>query len=396
MLSGCLLFLSATASVAFSLSCRELNLPSENAVVTLGETPSATDQCSGDLFQCSSVSQTCLRFSRRCAGECDTEACLPFASLCDGVDDCTALTGGERSPESADEEHCRGILRTFRLTVLASIETSRFMAFHVGLRTCAAYCFFHPSCSMFSYSVTSSRQCKIGCDNCGWRSVTQSAINENLYNATEATRIMRARLAAEHSSRPLVDSPSPLPAPGICGVRSITGPDTAQFELSVPGADLADSGPSLAAPADLRVVGLDGRRAAYGEYPWMAQIQLRRSRHFEHHCGGAVVAARYVVTAAHCLSHARSQYQVVMGQFDRRQLDEQEETFAVQEMILHPGYVSQQQDPTALPNDIAILKLLPRGGRGIVFGDKVNIHPYSIMYLAVGLRFNIFYLSSPI
>ena len=370
-----LLFLSASASVAFShLSCRELNLPSENAVVTLGEIPSASDQCSGDLFRCSSVSQTCLRFSQRCAGECDSDVCLPFASLCDGVDDCNALTGGGRGAESADEEHCLGILRTFRPTLLASIEVGRFLAFHVGLQTCAAYCFFHPSCSMFSYSVTSSRQCKIGCDNCGWRTVTESALNENLYNATEATRMMRARLAAEHPVRP-VDSPapSPLPAPGVCGVRRIASPYTAQFELSVSGADMADSRPHLAAPADLRVVGLDGRRSAYGEYPWMAQIQVRRGRHFDHHCGAAVIADRYVVTAAHCLNAARGELQVAVGQFDRRQLDQQEETFAVQEMIVHPGWLSEQrQDSTELPNDIAIVKLLPRGGRGIVFGDKVK------------------------
>ena len=384
MLLAWLLCLSAAASVTSSLSCHELNTPSMNSVVTLGETPSAVDQCSGDLFRCSTVAQTCLNSARRCVGECDAEACLPFASVCDGVDDCIALTGGGVDVASADEQHCWDILRTYRLTVRASIDVGRFMAFQVGLQTCAAYCFFHPSCSMFSYSVTDNRQCKIGCDNCGWRTFTHQQRDASLYNATETTRLMRAQLTADHPDTSVTSpgpaAPSPLPDPGACGVRSITGPDTEQFELSLSDTESGQpgSGPRLAAPADLRVVGLDGRRSAYGEYPWMVQLQVRKGRFFDHHCGGAVVAERYVVTAAHCLAHARSEYQVVVGQFDRKHIDEQEETFAVHEMILHPGFVQQKQDSSAYSNDIAILKLLPRGDRGVVFGDKVNASSFLI------------------
>ncbi|XP_043210518.1 transmembrane protease serine 2-like [Amphibalanus amphitrite] len=375
MLSVCLLLLASAVSVASGLSCHELHTPSQNAVVSLGETPAGSDQCSGDLFMCSSVSQTCLNSGRRCAGGCDSEACLPFASLCDGVDDCKALSGGDEGSGSADEEHCLSILRTYRLTLGASIDNGRFMAFQVSLQTCAAYCFFHPSCSMFSYAASGGRSCKIGCDDCGWRTFTHQQSNANLYNATAATSLLRSRLQSAHPGTPSNPSEaSPLPAPGTCGLRSISGPDTSHFELAVFGEDLGlpGFGPRLAAAADLRVVGLGGRRAAYGEYPWMAQLQVREGRYFEHHCGAVVVAERYVVTAAHCLEHARSMYQVVMGQFDRGQLDEQEQTFAIQEMILHPGFVNQAQASVGYPNDIAILKLLPRRDRGIVFSDKVQ------------------------
>jgi secreted trypsin-like serine protease len=55
---------------------------------------------------------------------------------------------------------------------------------------------------------------------------------------------------------------------------------------TAPAADAAPIGPSPS------VVG--GTNAAQGEFPWMARLSLG--------CGGAVVAARIVLTAAHCVT----------------------------------------------------------------------------------------------
>ena len=53
---------------------------------------------------------------------------------------------------------------------------------------------------------------------------------------------------------------------------------------------------------------LNGTCARYGDFPWVAEIQLRtqRGRHgggggYKQHCGGTIVSEDLIVTAAHCI-----------------------------------------------------------------------------------------------
>lgn len=81
-----------------------------------------------------------------------------------------------------------------------------------------------------------------------------------------------------------------------------------QFETQLQNATLLDlsSGGSLAATTcgrqqvaggsrEPRIVG--GNSTYEGEFPWAVSIQ----RHGNHHCGGVIVARRWILTAAHCV-----------------------------------------------------------------------------------------------
>ena len=42
---------------------------------------------------------------------------------------------------------------------------------------------------------------------------------------------------------------------------------------------------------------VNGLNAQVGEYPWMVSLKLRG----EHFCGGTLISAKWIMTAAHCV-----------------------------------------------------------------------------------------------
>jgi secreted trypsin-like serine protease len=104
-------------------------------------------------------------------------------------------------------------------------------------------------------------------------------------------------------------------------------------------------------PRDLAIVG--GQPAEPGEWPW--QVMVRPGDYL---CGGSLIAADWVVTAAHCMfddagrQFAPAAVKVKLGEYDRTVSESGEQLLSVAEVIVH-----EQYDEWTNNNDIALLHL---------------------------------------
>ncbi|XP_042363712.1 hyaluronan-binding protein 2-like [Plectropomus leopardus] len=99
-----------------------------------------------------------------------------------------------------------------------------------------------------------------------------------------------------------------------------------------------------------------GRKSSPGAHPWQVSVQIRPTGapfDFRHYCGGILITSCWVLTAAHCIE-PNNDYQVVMGGVDILKQEESDQTIPVIQTIVHEDY---RDTPTALHNDIALLKL---------------------------------------
>ncbi|MCB0123935.1 MAG: serine protease, partial [Caldilineaceae bacterium] len=104
-------------------------------------------------------------------------------------------------------------------------------------------------------------------------------------------------------------------------------------------------------PREIDIVG--GQPASPGEWPWQAMV-----RPGGYLCGGTLVAANWVVTAAHCVYDdagnlfSPSAVTVKLGEYDRTVSETSEQIHAVSQVIAH-----EQYDEWTNNNDIALLQL---------------------------------------
>ncbi|XP_023500056.1 azurocidin [Equus przewalskii] len=107
---------------------------------------------------------------------------------------------------------------------------------------------------------------------------------------------------------------------------------------------LATAGVGSAARADI----VGGRKARRGQLPFLASVQ-DQGRHV---CGGALIHARFVLTAASCFRNRNPGIStVVLGAYDLRRPESTRQTFSVRS-ISENGY-----DPQQNLNDLLLLAL---------------------------------------
>ncbi|XP_043262964.1 trypsin-1-like [Colletes gigas] len=97
---------------------------------------------------------------------------------------------------------------------------------------------------------------------------------------------------------------------------------------------------------------INGEAVKTGDIPYQASLQLKASnRHF---CGGSVLNANYVLTAAHCVvRQAPNTMEVVVGTVD---VDNRVSVHQVEKIITHEKYSAED----SYVNDIALIKVKTR------------------------------------
>ncbi|XP_061569168.1 chymotrypsin-like elastase family member 1 [Cololabis saira] len=89
---------------------------------------------------------------------------------------------------------------------------------------------------------------------------------------------------------------------------------------------------------------------------WQASLQYDsyNDGYFGHICGGTIIDAFYIMTAAHCiLSKDSSKYRVVVGEYQLYKDEGTEQNINVESIIVHPEW----NGDLGKGNDIALLKL---------------------------------------
>ncbi|XP_030635442.1 coagulation factor VII isoform X2 [Chanos chanos] len=96
-----------------------------------------------------------------------------------------------------------------------------------------------------------------------------------------------------------------------------------------------------------RIVG--GEQCPKGHCPWQVLL-MYNSKGI---CGGVIYKPTWILTASHCLENLQTRFlKVVAGEHDLDEKEGTEQTVEVEEMFMHPNYVTKTAD-----NDIALLRL---------------------------------------
>ncbi|XP_076064656.1 uncharacterized protein LOC143038876 [Oratosquilla oratoria] len=103
--------------------------------------------------------------------------------------------------------------------------------------------------------------------------------------------------------------------------------------------------------------------------PWLVSLLLKEKSTVKHNCGGVIIAEDYVLTAAHCFkNYGRQNYVLRVGEYSLTSREDEQEDFNIEKLYVHDEYDTTVE----YNNDIALLKVQRRNGRGIRFGRTVQ------------------------
>ncbi|XP_036134057.1 acrosin [Molossus molossus] len=111
----------------------------------------------------------------------------------------------------------------------------------------------------------------------------------------------------------------------------------------------------------VRVVG--GQAAAHGAWPWMVSLQVftyHNSRRY-HACGGTLLNAQWVLTAAHCFRLKKKAYdwRLIFGARELEYGSSEPVKPPLQERFVEKIILHERYSPISEANDIALLKVTP-------------------------------------
>uniref|UniRef100_A0A3Q0RI65 Elastase 3 like n=1 Tax=Amphilophus citrinellus TaxID=61819 RepID=A0A3Q0RI65_AMPCI len=116
-------------------------------------------------------------------------------------------------------------------------------------------------------------------------------------------------------------------------------------------------------PLTSRVVnGVDARPHSW---PWQISLQYEKDGAWRHTCGGSLIAANWVMTAAHCINTQFS-YRVFVGKYNLVEEEAGSQAVLPEKIIVH-----EKWNPifVAFGNDIALIKL----SESVTLSDQVQL-----------------------
>ncbi|XP_039375199.1 serine protease 27-like [Mauremys reevesii] len=105
-------------------------------------------------------------------------------------------------------------------------------------------------------------------------------------------------------------------------------------------------------PVFSRIIG--GQDAQEGIWPWQVSVQKYDKREYYHICGGSLISAQWVVSAAHCFhpSTPVSAYRMNLGEHQLSNPSPTRISSPVRRIVRHPDY-----NPSTVIADIALVQL---------------------------------------